>query len=250
MKNEGSGLTQPLADDLRHTVALHGHAVERVGDLHRALLVRDDDQLRGLLQLLHDPDQPLQVGVVERRLDLVHHVERTRPGLEDRHQHRHRGQRALPAGEQRQPLDLLARGPGLDVHARGEHVVGVGQDQPSLTAREQPAEDALELPGGVPEGLGEDLLDALVDLLDDLEQVGAGLLQVLQLLAEELVPLLQRRELLQRQRVDLAELLVGALGGLQPLLLLGADEGARAVARVLRVFREHLAVGGGEGGTS
>ncbi len=76
-----------------------------------------------LLELLHDPDQPLQVGVVERRLDLVHHVERARPGLEDRHQQRHGRQRPLAAGQQRQPLDLLARRPGLDVDAGGEHVV-------------------------------------------------------------------------------------------------------------------------------
>ena len=40
-------LAQPLADDLRHPVALHGDAVQRVGDLHRPLLVRDHDQLRG-----------------------------------------------------------------------------------------------------------------------------------------------------------------------------------------------------------
>jgi hypothetical protein len=33
--------------------------------------------------------QSPQVGVVERRLDLVHDVERARPGLEDRHEQGH-----------------------------------------------------------------------------------------------------------------------------------------------------------------
>jgi hypothetical protein len=189
------------------TVALHGDAVQRVGDLHRALLVGDHDQLRGLLQLLHDPDQPAQVGVVERRLDLVHHIERAGPGLEDRDQQRHGGQRPLAAGEQREPLDLLARRPGLDLDAGGEHVLGVGQDQPALAAREQPAEDALELAGRVPKASVKTCSTRSSTSFTTCQQVGAGLLQVLQLLGEELVPLLQRRELLQRERVHLAELL-------------------------------------------
>ena len=80
-------------------------------------------------------------------------------------------ERALAAGEQREPLDLLARRAGLDLDAGREHVAGVGEDQPALAAGEQPGEDPLELRRGVVEGLGEDLLDALVDLLDDVEQV-------------------------------------------------------------------------------
>ena len=131
-------------------------------------------------------EQPAEVGVVERRLDLVHDVERARPRLEDGHQQGDRGQRALAAGQQRQPLDLLARRPGLDLDAGGEHVGRVGEDQAALAAGEQPREDALELAGRVVVGRGEDLLDPLVDLADDVEQVAAGLLQVLELLGEEL----------------------------------------------------------------
>ena len=43
-------LRQALGHHRRDTVA-HRDAVEGVRDLHRALLVGDDDQLRGLLQL-------------------------------------------------------------------------------------------------------------------------------------------------------------------------------------------------------
>ena len=42
----------PLRDHRGDAVALHGHAVERVGDLHGRLLVRDDDELRLGPQLL------------------------------------------------------------------------------------------------------------------------------------------------------------------------------------------------------
>src|SRR3712207_8442160 len=58
------------------------------------------------------------------RSDLVEHVERRRPGPEDRHEQRDGGQRALAARQQRQPLDLLPRRAGLHLDAGGEHVLG------------------------------------------------------------------------------------------------------------------------------
>ena len=54
----GADLTQPLADHRGDAVAAHGHAVERVADLHRALLVGDDQELRVLPELLVDLQQP------------------------------------------------------------------------------------------------------------------------------------------------------------------------------------------------
>ena len=62
----------------------------------------------------------------------------------------------------------------------------------------------------------EDHLHPLVELLDDRDQVLAGLRQIGELLGEELVPLLERRELLERERVDPPELRELALGILQP----------------------------------
>ena len=71
------------------------------------------------------------------------------------------------------------------------------------------------------ERLGEDLLDARVDLADDGQQVLLRAAQVGELLAEERVPFLQGRVLLEGQRIDLAELLEVAFGRAQPLLLQG-----------------------------
>src|SRR5262245_40803757 len=228
-------LPQPLAHHRGHPVALHGGPVEGVRDLHRPLLVRDDDQLRTAAQLLEDLEQPLQVGVVQRRLDLVQHVERRRAGLEDGQQEGDRGQRALAPRQQGQPLDLLARRPGLDVDAGGQHVVGLGQHQAALAAGEQPREDLLELGRGVGERRREHLLDPVIDLFDHGEQVPPGLLEVFELGGEERVALLQRRELLQGERVDLAELGKLALRGGGPLLLLGPEVRDRPHRRGLRV---------------
>ena len=60
----------------------HRDAVEAVGGLHRALLVRDDEQLRLVAELVHEVEEPVEVHVVERGLDLVEQVEGRGPGAE------------------------------------------------------------------------------------------------------------------------------------------------------------------------
>ena len=181
-------------------------------------------QLRLAAQLLEQPEQPAQVHVVERGLHLVHHIERRRPRPEDRHQHRDRGQRLLAAGQQRQPLDLLARRASLDLDAGGQHVVGIGQQQPALATGEQRRKHFAELAFHVGVGLGEHLQDARVDVVDDVEQILAGRLDVLELGGQEVVALLQRGELLQRKRIDAAQLVELALGLLGAALLGGPVE--------------------------
>ena len=149
------------------------------------------------------------------------HVERRGAGLEDGEQVGDRGQRALPAGQQRQPLDLLARRPGLDLDPGGQHVVRLGEQQIALAAGEQPGEQLLELPRRIRVRGREHLLHPVVDLLDHGEQVAPGLAQVFQLGREEGVPFGQGGVLLQGQRVDLAQPVELALGVGGPALGLG-----------------------------
>ena len=106
---------QAPRDDLADAVAAHRDAVEHVGGLHRALLVRDHDELGAVgvaTQQLHEAGD---VRVVERGLDLVEEVEGARLREEEREQERDRTERLLAAGEQRQPRDPLARRPQLDL---------------------------------------------------------------------------------------------------------------------------------------
>ena len=78
---------------------------------------------------------------------------------------------------------------------------------------------SLELAFHVDEGLGEHLQDAVVDVGDDVEQILAGPLDVLELGGQEVVALLERGELLQRQRINPAELVEFAIGLLGAALL-------------------------------
>src|ERR1700727_2290224 len=142
-RSGGLALPEALADHAGDAVAAHADPVQRVGDLHRPLLVGDHDQLGALPQLREDVQQPAEVGVVQRGFDLVEDVERRRPGHEDGDQERDRGERALPAGQQGQALDLLARRAGLEVDAGGQHVVGLGEEQAAVAAGEQQGEEPL-----------------------------------------------------------------------------------------------------------
>ena len=77
----------------------------------------DDDEL-GLARVrAQQLEEPVDVEVVERRLDLVEDVERARTGEEHREQERERGHRLLATGQQRQPLHLLPGRGDLDLDA-------------------------------------------------------------------------------------------------------------------------------------
>src|SRR3954467_6838491 len=104
-------------NDLRHTVIGHGYAVQRIRRVHRALLVRDDDELRALGVAAQEGEEAVDVEVVERSLDLVEDVERARLGQEDREEEGDRGHRLLTARQQRQALGRLARRRDLDLDA-------------------------------------------------------------------------------------------------------------------------------------
>ena len=95
------------------------------------------EQLRLAAELGDQAEEAVQVDVVERGLDLVHHVERRRPAAEHGEQERQRGQAALAARQQRELLDVLAARLGLDLDAGVEQVVGLGEHEPPAAAREQ-----------------------------------------------------------------------------------------------------------------
>ena len=98
--------------------------------------MRDDDELGMGTQLVERIDETGQVHVVQRGLDLIHHIERAWARGENREQQSQCGQRALATGEQAQLFDALACRAGLNQHARGEQILWILQTQPSCATRE------------------------------------------------------------------------------------------------------------------
>src|SRR5690606_16844321 len=88
------------------------------------------------------------------------------------------------------------------------------------TAREKNGKHLFERSLGVGEGVRKDALHPVVEVADDLEQIFARLSQVLKLFGEEEVPLLERREFFERERVDSPEFREPLLGLSEPLFLL------------------------------
>ena len=115
-------MLEPLAEDLRGAVLVERDPVQHRRDLHRALLVRDDHDLRVAREPRHQPQEPVEIEIVERRLHLIHQVERRGACREDREEERERREGPFAAREQRDPLDALASGTRLDLDPRLERV--------------------------------------------------------------------------------------------------------------------------------
>ena len=95
--------------------------------------------------LVQQVAEPLDIVVVERRVDFVQHADRRRVGEEHREDQRQRGQRLLAAGQQRQRLRLLAGRLGDDFEAGFQRIVALDQLQLGLAAAEQFGEQPLEV---------------------------------------------------------------------------------------------------------
>jgi len=208
---------ESAGDDLGDAVTAHGHAVEDVRGLHCPLLVGDDDELRPLGETAEQGNETSDVRVVERRFHLVEEVEGAGPGEKQREQERDRADRLLAAREQREAGDPLARRPQLDLDAGlGLAVVlGLGEPQPSLAAREERSHDLGEvlLDGG--EGLGEASLDRFRELAPEPVELGERALEIGPLVSELLEVLLLPLVLLLRERIDAAQELPTALEPIQ-----------------------------------
>src|SRR5581483_6182991 len=245
---------QPPRDDLRHAVAAHRDAVEDVGGLHRALLMRDHDELGAAGEAAEKLDEAADVRVVERGLDLVEQVERAGPGEEQREQERDRAERLLAAGEEREAGHALAGRPELDLDPRLAAVLELGQAQATLAAGKERRGDLGEVPLDGCERLLESSLDGLGELAPELLEPGQAALEVLALQSEVGQARLLVLVFLLRERVHVPEQLAAAvearelLGEFRPLALrrlrAGLVEAATGVAE-LRLEARPLDLEGG-----
>ena len=126
--------------------------------------MRDDDELRAVGVAAEELDEAADVRVVERGLDLVEEVERARPREEEREEERDRAERLLAAGQEREPLHPLAGRAQLHLDAWLlvlAVVLGLGQPQAALAAREERRRHLREVLLDGVERLGEAALDRL-----------------------------------------------------------------------------------------
>ena len=132
----------------------------------------------------------MQVDIVQRRLDLIHHIERRRPTTEHSEEVRQSGQRALTAGQQRQLLDILAAWLGFHLDASVQQVIRISQHQSPGTAGEQQSEQTGEIGADVGKGRSKHRLNLEINRFDHFGEFTTGVTHVFKLFLEELVTLL------------------------------------------------------------
>src|SRR5262249_17519052 len=151
-------------------------AVERVGGLHAALVVRDDNELRRVRELLEEPREAAHVGLVERRIHLVEEAERRGLVAEDREEERDGGERLLPSREEHMALQAVAGRLDVDLQAAVERVLVLHQPDVAPPTAEEQRERLVEVVADRLEGLDEALARGAVDaadgLLEGLDRVG------------------------------------------------------------------------------
>ena len=180
-----------------------------------------DDQVAGLGFADHRVEQiaePLDIGVVERRVDFVEDADRGRVGEEQREDQRDRGQRLLAARKQGQRLQSLARRLGIDLKPGFERIVAVDQRKVGLSAFEQLGEQPLEVGVDRLERGAQPLAALAVEVADRTAQAVHCLDQLGLFGQRGAMPRLGLSQLVGRDQVDRAEPL--AVG--DQLVMLGA----------------------------
>src|SRR5512141_1152885 len=185
-------------------VLFHRDPVQDVGQLHRPLVVRDEEVLVPVRHLAHQGVEPVDIGVVQRRIDLVEQAEGRRLDEEDGEDEADGGERLLPAGEAAERKRFLAGRLDEDPDARLEEIFLVDQAQRGTPTLEQPGEHLAELRVDLLERLREPLPGRPVDPLDRLRQILEGFFEILLLGGQEGEPLGQLPVLLEGGEVHLS----------------------------------------------
>ena len=161
-----------------------------------------DQELRLVTELIDEAEEALQVDVVERGLDLVHHVERRRARAKDGEEKGQCRHRSFPAGQQREASDVAAQRSHFDLHPGVEWIVGHGQDETALSAGKEHGDERREVLVDVSHRARERLHDLLVEGADHFLDLATRVAHVAHLGVEVLVALLERRQFIQGQRID------------------------------------------------
>ena len=129
---------------MRYARGVHADAVHGVSLVHRRAVVGDDNELYPSSEHSQQIREALNVGFVQRRVDLIEHAERRRVDLQQAEQQRDDGERAFTTAQRQQPLQLLARRPGHDVDAAPQQIVGLGEHQARFASAEELGKTLLE----------------------------------------------------------------------------------------------------------
>ena len=140
----------------------------------------DDDEagVGAVAHLVQHPTEAIDIGVVQRGVDLVQHADRCRVGQEDGKDQRRRRQRLFAARHQAHHRQPLARRAGENFQPGLQRIIALDQLQFGLSAVEQGLEQGLEIIVDDVEGGDQPFAALGVQLVDTVAQFGDGSSQV------------------------------------------------------------------------
>lgn len=166
----------------------------------------DHDELRLSSQATKDAQEAAQVGVIERRLDLVKQVERRGASHREREHEGHRDQRSLTTGHERHRTWALVGRYDLDHDALlAILVLRLHKTKAAGAAGEQPSHNLGEALRHRLENGFEAFVDRVVELTKMCGERLAALLQVIDLLGQVLLAFGEFGPLLRGKLIDGAD---------------------------------------------
>jgi hypothetical protein len=147
------------------------------------MIVGYDQELLISSQALQDAIEADDVRIVEGGINFIEDIERTRIDGLKTEQERERGQRPFSTGKQRERLETLAGCLRKDLHTVIEwtSLLVAFEAKRGPAAREQFAEEFLEIHGNRLKNGAETAIDVLLEVLPQLAQLRCGLLEIAQL---------------------------------------------------------------------
>src|SRR5271155_2772607 len=224
-RRHAHGLVTVDGHQARPPGLVHRDSDQLRSQLHRALVVCDENELHVARHVAHDVAEAADVVLVERCVHLVQQTERGGVQVEYREHQRHGGQSLLAARKLADGAVALSRRTRHDGHA-GRRPLLARELEVGMAAAEQAREFLLEACIDLLEGILEACAGLAIDLahgrLQGLQRVG----QILALPVEVFLALGLLLELADGREIHLAQALDLALGLLQ-LRFPARDRGLR-----------------------
>ena len=175
---------------LGQSLFLHGDAEKGVGKLHAAFIVGDHDDLGLLTDYLHQIVEPMHIGVVQGRINLIHEAKGGRLEQEDGENKADGRQGFLATGQKAHAGQFFTWRVDHEFHPGLQGFIGIGHFQTRRPPLEQAREYLLQFFIDLVEGFQKLLLGDAIDFADHLVQSINGFEQIIALFAQEIVAIL------------------------------------------------------------
>ena len=193
------------ADQAADAAFLHSNAVKNVGGADGSFVVGDDDELGVLEEAFEDVEEAVDVGFVQRGVQLVQQAKGAGLDLVNGKEKGDGGHGLFAAGKQADVLKTFAGRAGHNVNAAFQNIGLVAEVEIGIAAGKDFLKKKAKVVANALEGLKKHLAGLGVDAVENFVELGFGLDKVIMLAGEELEALLGFLAFFNGDQVDGAD---------------------------------------------